>query len=167
MQGEALLLIYIKAQWGGSCLIATARKWGPCVTFSGIKENFFDSSTLVYVCLHSASDSPTLVYTCLVSPLHWSTLVYTRLIYTRLVTRLCFQNIILVFFFKKRNYLSFIFTNKSKAFSICLYCKRFIKFEFRQKSAKCFFPSVTIHTKQLYLSIERFIRQHKAKNISS
>ena len=29
----------------------------PCVTFSGIKVKIFDSSTLVYICLHSSSDS--------------------------------------------------------------------------------------------------------------
>ena len=35
---------------------------GPCVAFSEIKEKFFDSSTLVYICLHSGSDSPTFAY---------------------------------------------------------------------------------------------------------
>ena len=35
---------------------------GPFATFSEMKEKFFDSSTLVYICLHLASDSSTFVY---------------------------------------------------------------------------------------------------------
>ena len=35
----------------------------PCVTFSGIKENNYDSSTLVYNSLHLSSDSTTFNYT--------------------------------------------------------------------------------------------------------
>ena len=49
-----------------------------------------DSSTPVYICLHSSSDSSTLAYIRLdssVTRLHSSTLVYTRL-----VTRLSFKN---------------------------------------------------------------------------
>ena len=52
---------------------------GPRVAFSGIKEKFFDSSTVVYICLHSSSNSSTLVY------------IHLWLAYTRLVTRLCFR----------------------------------------------------------------------------
>ena len=37
----------------------------PCVTFSGIKENNYDSSTFVNISLHLSSDSTTLVYICL------------------------------------------------------------------------------------------------------
>ena len=66
---------------------------GPCVTFSGIKETFFDSSTFAYTGpvtrLHSPSDSSTLVYICLessVTCLHLSRLVYTQLV-TRLYSR--------------------------------------------------------------------------------
>ena len=33
-----------------------------CITFSGIEENNYDSSTLVYICLHLSSDFTTLVY---------------------------------------------------------------------------------------------------------
>ena len=71
-------------------------KMGPCVTFSGIKENFFDSSTFVYTRpvtrLHLSSDSSTLimwlVYTCL----HSSRIVCdsSTFAYTRLVTRFYF-----------------------------------------------------------------------------
>ena len=39
------------------------------------KEKYFDSSTLVYIYLHSSSDSSTLVYTCLVTRLHSCTFV--------------------------------------------------------------------------------------------
>ena len=34
----------------------------PCVAFSGIKVKMFDSSTLVYICLHSSIDSSTLFF---------------------------------------------------------------------------------------------------------
>ena len=54
-------------------------KMGQCITFSGIKEKFFDSSTLVYIFLHSSCDSSTLVYTRLVTRLHLPTFVYIRL----------------------------------------------------------------------------------------
>ena len=84
---------------------------GPCVTFSRIKENFFDSSTFAYTGpvtrLHSSSDSSTVVYTCLVTRLHSpsdsSVLAYiclessvtclhlSRLFYTQLVSRLYFR----------------------------------------------------------------------------
>ena len=40
------------------------------VTFSGIKENIFDLSALVYIYLHSSSDLSTLVYTRLMTRLH-------------------------------------------------------------------------------------------------
>ena len=70
---------------------------GPCVTFSGIKENcsiclhlFTFVYTRLVTRLHSSSDTSTLVYIRLhssVTGLHLSTLVYTRL-----VTPLCFQN---------------------------------------------------------------------------
>ena len=40
-------------------------KMGPCITFSVIKEKFYDSSALIY--------------TRLVTHLHWSTFVYIRL----------------------------------------------------------------------------------------
>ena len=42
-------------------------KMGPRVTFSGIKEKRFDSSALVFICLHSSSDSSTLIYTRLMT----------------------------------------------------------------------------------------------------
>ena len=61
------------------CIIVTTRKSGPFVTFSAIKVKVFDSSTLVYICLHSSSDSSTLVYTRLVTCLHLSTFLYIRL----------------------------------------------------------------------------------------
>ena len=43
--------------------------------WNGIKEKKYDSSTLVYICLHSS----TFVYTRLVNRLHSSTFVYIRL----------------------------------------------------------------------------------------
>ena len=58
----------------------------PRVTFSGIKVEIFDSSTLIYIRLHSSSDTSTLVYIRLVTRLHSSTFVYIRLwlVYIRL-----------------------------------------------------------------------------------
>ena len=55
---------------------------GPCVTFLGMKENIFDSSTSSFV------------YTRLVTRLHSSVtrLHSSKLDYTRLVIRLCFLN---------------------------------------------------------------------------
>ena len=47
------------------------------------RKRFFDSFTLVYIRLDLSSDSSTLVYIRLNSP---------TLVYTRLVTRLCFKN---------------------------------------------------------------------------
>ena len=67
-----------------------SNKMGPFVTFSGIKEKFFDLSTFVYICLQSSSDSCRLVYFVLVTRLHSSsdssTIVYIRLwlVYIRL-----------------------------------------------------------------------------------
>ena len=71
-------------------------KFGPCVTFCGIKVKMFDSSTLVYICIHSSSDSSsdssTLVYIRLVTRLQSSKFVYdtSTFVCRRLVTRLCF-----------------------------------------------------------------------------
>ena len=73
------------------------KKMGLCITFSRIKKKKkFDSSALVYICLHSITESSTLVYTRLVARLHsfsdLSTVVYICLwlVYIRLVTCLCF-----------------------------------------------------------------------------
>ena len=52
---------------------------GSCVTFSVIKEKIYDSSTLVYICLHLSSDLPTLVCTHLVTRLYSSTFIYIRM----------------------------------------------------------------------------------------
>ena len=78
----------------------------PRVTFSGIKVEIFDLSTLVYIRLHSSSDTSALAYWLVYTRLHSSsdssTLVYIRvhstvtrlhpstLVYTRLVRRLWF-----------------------------------------------------------------------------
>ena len=51
-----------------------SNKMRPCITFSGIKEKSFDSSTLFYICLHSSSDWSTFVYTCLLTRLSASIL---------------------------------------------------------------------------------------------
>ena len=58
----------------------------PCVTFSGIKVEIFDSYALVYICLHLSSDWYTLVYTRLVTRLHLSIFLYIHLwlVYIRL-----------------------------------------------------------------------------------
>ena len=66
----------------------------PFFTFSRIKEEFFDSSTPIYICLHSTSDLSALVYTRLVTRLHFSIFVYgsSTFAYNRLMTRLCFKN---------------------------------------------------------------------------
>ena len=83
------------------CLIATA-KWDHVSLFLESKKNFFDSSTLVYICLNSSSDSSTLVYTRLHLSSESSALIYIRLnssvtrphsstlLSTRLVIRLYF-----------------------------------------------------------------------------
>ena len=62
--------------WCGLLLHKCNNKMGQCVTFSGIKENFFHSSTLV----------KWLAYTRLVTRLHLSTFVYICLwlVYIRL-----------------------------------------------------------------------------------
>ena len=55
-------------------------KMGRCITISGIKERFFDSSTVICICLHSSSsDSSSFVYTRLVTLLHSSVFVFTCL----------------------------------------------------------------------------------------
>ena len=66
----------------------------PRITFSGVKETFFDSSTLVYICLNSSSDSSTLVFIGLYSSSDLYMLVYIHLwlVYTRLETSMCFKN---------------------------------------------------------------------------
>ena len=62
-------------------------KMGPRVTFSGIKETFFDSSTLIYICLHSSKFVKWLVYSRLVTRLHPSTFIYdsSTFVYTCLL----------------------------------------------------------------------------------
>ena len=68
------------------------KKMGPCATFSGIEVKIFDSSTLVYICLHSSSDTPALVHTRLVTCLQSFkvvSLVYTRL---HLSTFVCYSS---------------------------------------------------------------------------
>ena len=79
------------------CIIATTRKWDYVSLFlESKKKKKFDSSALVYICLHSITESSTLVYTRLVARLHsfsdLSTVVYICLwlVYIRLVTCLCF-----------------------------------------------------------------------------
>ena len=59
-------------------------------TFSGIKEKKFDSSTLVYICLHSSSDSSTLVYWLVCTRLYSLVTRLRSSVYTRLVT--CFHS---------------------------------------------------------------------------
>ena len=79
---------------------------GQYVTFSGIKENIFDSSTLVYICLprlvtclHSSTFVYWLVYTRLVTRLQSSTFVYIRLwlVYIRLHSSTLVQLLVCVF----------------------------------------------------------------------
>ena len=55
------------------CINATT-EWDH-VSFFLESKKIFDSSTLVYICLHSSNDLSTLIYTCLVTRLHSSTFV--------------------------------------------------------------------------------------------
>ena len=61
----------------------SSNKMGPWVTFSGIKEKLFDSSTPLLICLKSSSDSSRLACTRLQLSSGSSTLLYTHLV-TRL-----------------------------------------------------------------------------------
>ena len=82
------------------CIIATTTKWDYTLFFLEL-EKVFDSSSLVYICLHASIDLSIFVYICLYSSSDLFTLVCTRLetrirsstfVYTRLVTCLCFEN---------------------------------------------------------------------------
>ena len=84
--------------WCGLLLHKCNNKMGPCVTFSGIKENFFDPSKLVkwpaytrlVTLLHSYSDPSTLVYTRLHSSSNSS--VFLKWIFN--LCKSCYQAIL-------------------------------------------------------------------------